>query len=197
MVWEEKMVDVFKRENITKILRSLIKSTIVLVVLWLIRTFLLILPIKIEIPNISLPFSIIENLVIDVLILFIVLKFVRDISLPLKNLLVSSLEIRKIILNFIYLAALVIAYFTFLPLVETIIPEFRWIYSLIFLVITIYPILNLTVAFYRSIDKWTNIISKKLIKPNLEHEKPHKCQSCGASTADYANYCTSCGAKIK
>jgi len=188
-----------RREKVREILRSLIRLTIILIALWMIRTILLILPgINIQIPNIPITFSMIVNVVVGVLMIFIVLKFGREIGQPMKILLESSLEIRTGITNLIYLAAIGIAYLSFYPLVHGIAPQFIWAYSLVLLIIAIFPIVRVAMAFYRSIDKWTDIISKRLIEPKLgPEERPNKCPSCGSSLAPDASYCANCGAKVK
>ena len=188
-----------RREKVREILRSLIRLVIILIVLWVIRTVLLILPgIDIQIPNIPITFYMTVNVVIGVLMIFIVLKFGRDVDQPMKILLESSPEIRAAMKNLIYLAAICIAYLSFYPLVDGIAPQFMWAYSLVLLVIAIFPIAMVATAFYRGIDRWTDIISKRLIKPELgPEERPHKCPSCGSSLAPDASYCANCGAKVK
>jgi len=127
-----------RREKVRAILRSLIRSAIILVVLLVIRTILLILPgINIEIPNIPITYSMIVNVVIGVLMIFAVLKFGREVDQPMKILLESSLEIRRAITNLIYLAAIGIAYPSFYPLVRGIEPNFVWAYSLVLLIIAV------------------------------------------------------------
>jgi hypothetical protein len=188
-----------KRENVREILRSLIRLVIILVVLWLTRTFLLVLPpIPLQIPNIPITFSIIANVVLGGLMMFVLLKFGREISHPTEILLESSLELRTIIMNLIYLVAIGIAYLSFHPLIRGIVPEYMWIYSVASLIIAFFPIIRVALAFYRSIDKWTDSLAKRLIKPEFEYgERPVTCSACGASLAFNAAYCANCGAKVK
>ncbi len=157
-----------RREKVREIIRSLLSLAIILIVLWVIRTILLILPgIDIRIPDIPITYSMIVKVVMGVLMIFTVLKFGREVDQPMKILLESSLEIRTTIKNLIYLAAIGIAYPSFYTLVREIAPNFVWAYSLVLLIIAIFPIVRVAMSLYRGIDRWTDIISKRLIKPEL------------------------------
>ncbi len=157
-----------RREKVREIMRSLLSLAIILIVLWVIRTILLILPgIDIRIPDIPITYSMIVKVVMGVLMIFTVLKFGREVDQPMKILLESSLEIRTTIKNLIYLAAIGIAYPSFYTLVREIAPNFVWAYSLVLLIIAIFPIVRVAMSLYRGIDRWTDIISKRLIKPEL------------------------------
>lgn len=189
-----------RRERVRDVLRSLIRLAIILVVLVLIRAILLRLPgiNNALISEIPITISMVVNVLIGASMIFIILKFEREIDHPMKSILESSLETRSLITNSIYLTAIGLAYILFYPLVDGIVPTFMWAYPLVLLLVASIPILRVAKAFYRSVDKWTETISKRLIKPKLgPEERPGTCPSCGSSLAPDASYCTNCGAKVK
>lgn len=165
------------RENVQEIIRSLIKLAITFTVLYIIRTILLSLPrIAVPIPYIPITFAMIVNMVLGVSIIAIVLRFGREITPPMKN--ISRLSpVTSIIVNLVYLAAIWTAYFSFHSLIEGIYPDFLLVYSLILFMIAIFPIVRVSMSFYRSIDKLTDIISKKIVKPRIRtEEKPERAR---------------------
>ena len=98
----------------------------------------------------------------------------------------------------IYLVVIGIAYSSFYPLVRGILPEYVWVYALAMLIVAILPLARVAISFYYSIDKWVDVLSKRLVKTKLEPtERTGKCLSCGSSLAPDAIYCANCGAKVK
>lgn len=188
-----------RREKIRKIVRSLLKLIILLGVLWLIKTILLVLPgINSQILNSPITFSITTNVVFGVLMILAVLKFGREINQPVKIFQEPSLKIRTIAKYLIYLVVIGMAYSSFYPLVQAILPDYAWVYALALLIIAILPIARVSIDFYYSIDKWVDVLSKRLVKTKLKPTpRTNKCLSCGSSLTYDAIYCANCGAKIK
>jgi len=149
------------------------------------------------IPFIPLTFAVIGNVVLGVLMLAIVLRFGREITPPLKNISASS-PITSVIVNLVYLAAIGIAYVSFYPLVEGFLPDFVLMYSLVLFVVAVLPIGRISMAFYRSIDTLTYVISKRLVRPRGGADKEQeRCPFCGSPLKPDTVFCTNCGAKVE
>jgi len=139
----------------------------------------------------------IGNVVLGVLMITILLRFEREINKPLRNISSPSL-VTGVIVNLVYLAAIYIAYISFYPLVYEVLPNFVWVYSLILFMIAIFPIGRVSIAFYRSINKLTDIISRRLVKIRFgAEEKPESCALCGTALEHDARFCKTCGAKVR
>lgn len=186
------------RENVQEIIRSLVKLAITFTVLYIIRTILLALPgIAVLITFVPLTFAMIGNVVLGVLMIAIVLRFGREITPPLINISISS-PVTSVIANLVYLAAIGIAYISFYPLVDGFLPDFVWIYSLVLFMVAVLPIGKISMAFYRSIDTLTYIISKRLVRVRVgTEEKQERCPFCGSPLEPNAVFCTNCGAKLE
>ena len=178
--------------------RSLIKLAITFTVLYIIRTILLALPgIAISIPNIPITFIMIVNLVLGVLMIAVMLRFGREITPTLRDTSIPS-PVTGVIANLVYLAAIGIAYISFYPLVDGVLPNYIWGYSLVLFMIAVFPIGRISMSFYRSIDKLTDLISKRMVKPRVRtEEKPERCPFCGSALEPNATFCSNCGAKIR
>ena len=188
-----------QKERLRENIKAFLRLIIILGVLWLLRTMLLILPgINNPIFNTSITSFMVINVVIGVLMIFTVLKFEREINKPVKILQESSMELQTVIKCFIYLIVIGIAYSSFYPLVDGILPEYVWIFALILLVIAFFPLARIAVGFYYGIDKWVDFLSKKLVKTKQElTENASKCPSCGAFLISDDIYCNKCGSKTK
>lgn len=186
------------RQNVREIIRSLIKLTITFTVLYVIRAILLSLPIiSVPLENYTISSTMIGNVVLGVLMITFLIRFEREINKPLRNISSSSLVI-SVIVNLVYLAAIYVAYISFYPLVYEVLPDFVWVYSMILFIIAILPISRVSIAFYRSINKLTDIISRKLVKIRLgTEEKPESCALCGTVLEHDARFCKTCGAKVR
>jgi len=183
------------RGNVQDIIRSLIKLAITFTVLYTIRTILLALPgIAISIPNIPITFTMIVNSVLGVLMMAVMLRFGHAITPTLRGTSIPS-PVTGVIANLVYLAAIWIAYISFYPLVNGVLPNYIWLYSLVLFMIAVLPIGRVSMSFYRSIDKLTELVSKRMVKPRVRTDE--RCPFCGSALEPNAKFCTNCGAKIR
>jgi hypothetical protein len=183
--------------NIQAIIRAFIKLIITFALLYVIRTALLALPGNdVLIPNIPVTFSVAANALLGILMIFVMLRFNREVIPPMENSSISPTLI-SIVLNLDYILALGLAYISFLPLVDALQPSYVWGYSMILFLISLYPLSKISLTIYRSIDQLTLLISEKLVKPRRETEEVVSCPVCGFGNDLNSVFCTKCGTKIK
>jgi len=144
-------------------------------------------------------FSMVGNVVLGVLMIAVILRFVRDVSQPLKDI-KSPETITSVLLNLFYLAAIYVTYISFYPIINNVSPNYVWVYSLILFLIAIYPIARISIAFYRSIDRLTDVISESIVKTRVARERDEenqkRCPECGTTYYPDEAFCKKCGAKV-
>ena len=184
--------------NIQEIVRAFIKLIITFAILYVIRTALLALPgDDVLIPNIPITFSEAGNALLGILMIYVMLRFGREVIPPMENTSTSP-SLISIVLNLDYILAIGLAYISFLPLVDAIQPSYMWGYSMILFLICLYPLNRISLTIYRSIDQLTSVISEKLVKSRRETEEELvTCPICGSGNEPNAVFCTNCGVKIE
>lgn len=183
--------------NIQAIVRAFIKLIITFAILYVIRTALLALPGNdVLIPNILVTFSVAENALLGILMIYVMLRFGREVIPPMENTSISP-SLISIVLNLDYILALGLAYISFLPLVDVLQPSYVWGYSMVLFLISLYPLSRISLTIYRSIDQLTLLISEKLVKSRRETEEVVTCPICGSGNVLNSVFCTNCGAKIE
>lgn len=183
--------------NIQAIVRAFIKLIITFAILYVIRTALLALPGNdVLIPNILVTFSVAENALLGILMIYVMLRFGREVIPPMENTSISP-SLISIVLNLDYILALGLAYISFLPLVDVLQPSYVWGYSMVLFLISLYPLSRISLTIYRSIDQLTLLISEKLVKSRRETEEVVTCPICGSGNVLNSVFCTNCGAQIE
>jgi len=188
-----------RRMNIQKIVSSFFRLIITFIVIYLIRLILLSLPGMATSILYPITFAMVGNVVLGVLMIAVILRFRLDVSKPLKD--VRSPEtVTSVLLNLVYLAAIYVTYISFYPMINNVSPDYVWVYSLILFLIAIYPIARISIAFYRSIDRLTGIISERLVKTRVvrerDEENQKRCPECGTTLYPDDAFCKYCGAKV-
>jgi hypothetical protein len=183
--------------NIQAIVRAFIKLIITFTLLYVIRTALLALPGNdVLIPNIPVTFSDVGNASLGIMMIYVMLRFSREVIPPMENASISP-SLISIVLNLDYILALGLVYISFLPLVDAIQQSYVRGYSLILFLISLYPLSRISLTIYRSIDQLTLLISEKLVKSRREIEDLVTCPICGSGNELNSVFCTNCGAKIE
>ena len=184
-------------QDIQAIIRATIKLVITFTILYLIRTILHALPgIDVLIPNTPFTLTMIGNTVLGVLMMAVVLRFGSEVIPPMKNTVFPEPFI-NIILNLDYLVAIGLVYISFLPIVNAIKPNYVWGYSLTLFLLALYPIGNISLSFYKSIDKLTYLISERLVRSGSGNEEDTiTCPSCSFEIDSNSVFCYNCGNKI-
>lgn len=188
-----------RRANIQKIVSSFFRLIITFIVIYVIRLTLLSLPGMTTSILSPITFAMVGNVVLGVLMIAVIIRFRLDVSRPLKDIR-SPETITSVLLNLVYLAAIYVTYISFYPMIDNVSPDYVWVYSLILFLIAIYPIARISIAFYRSIDRLTGIISERLVRTRVGRERDEvdqkRCPECGTSLYPDAAFCKYCGAKV-
>jgi hypothetical protein len=183
--------------NIQAIVCAFIKLIITFALLYVIRTALLALPGNdVLIPNIPVTFSDAGNALLGILMIYVMLRFGREVIPPIENTSISP-SLISIVLNLDYILALGLVYISFLPLVDAIEQSYVWGYSMILFLISLYPLGRISLTIYRSIDQLTLLISEKLVKSRREIEDVATCSICGSGNVLNSVFCIKCGVKIE
>jgi len=191
-----------------EIIRSSIKLVFRLIVLWVIRIILFLFPSKtVIIQNIPLTFEFVVDTVFGLMVIIVILKFRFDAAHPMRSLLPTTF-VKNIIINLTYIASIWVAYHYFSPILEAILPGLLWIFSLALIAAAIVPVAKMSIFFYKSVDKLTDIISTNLYKIwlRVKHSRSKvkmtneavgdACSFCGAPIQPESIYCSSCGSKL-
>ncbi|MFQ5710700.1 MAG: zinc ribbon domain-containing protein [Candidatus Geothermarchaeales archaeon] len=181
-------------ERSYEILRSAIKLLISLIVLGIIRAISVGPPgVNVPIPNIPITVATAVDAVIGVAMIAVVLKFGREIAPPTRDFFPSYPETAAVASNAVRLGAIWIAYVSFRSLILGLMPELWWVYPLAFLTVAIIPTYRVAAALFRGIDRWTNLIIRKIREAAEEYVT---CPSCGRRLAAEAKFCSHCGIEL-
>jgi uncharacterized membrane protein len=147
--------------KLDKIYPPIIKLVVSFIILGVINAVLVRLPgVDIIIPGLPIMMPDIISAVIGILMVGVMVKFGYEIYLTIKNILPSFPEVAIIVLNLAYIGAIGIAYVYFAGITYPFLRGVRWVYSLLFLAISILPAVNIARALLGSIDRWSTLITK-------------------------------------
>jgi len=144
----------------------------------------------------GLPFAIaaVVTAIIGIIMIVIFINFRRDFAPKLKEALPKFPESEKILRNAVTLAIIVIAYLMFQDLIRPLLGSSGWIYTLIFVLIALYPLYSLITTLYRGGHQVSDAVTVKIAQDSGE---VIKCQKCGEIVVSDAKFCPNCAAKLE
>lgn len=180
---------------------AVVRATIGIVGLLIVRAIVLGLPMIKEVPLIA--YQIIDAGILTVVI-GVILWFGLDMRAKLSQLLPSFTESGEIVLALAGLIAVVVAYVAYKGLLRSVLGELSWLYALVCLLLALGIVGILSISAYRNVDKVIALVTGKLemvgampqVKPQAPVTTTSGCPKCGASCKEGDRFCGSCGSPL-
>lgn len=166
---------------------------VILLILWLV---IVNLPMLEEI-SLPLEFTFAELLaaVVLTLIITMLVSFGMRMELRLGYLVTDFPQGGTMVKHFVFLIAILIAYFAFRPLGVPYLDEMDWIYHLLFLVVFLAVLAVLGKSIYSNIEAFTEFLTgSKRRGPSASAAL--LCSKCGEKSAAGTRFCSFCGEKL-
>lgn len=179
-----------------KLYASIIRLAIQLIVLAIINWVLTELPMvkAITIPGLPVTITSMISLVIGLIAIFVLLLFRRDFVPGLRSKYPGFPQASTIVTEAITLSIIVIAYVACEGSIKPFMKQFAWLYPVIFLAVSLWPLYMLIATLYRSSGPIAEWASTRIAPAITENIGEIKCPSCGKFSPFSARFCTSCGA---
>lgn len=166
---------------------------IILLIVWLV---IINLPMLKEIAF-PLEFTLTELLAAAVLTIIVsmLVSFGLRMELRLGYLVTDFPQCGTMVKQFVFLIAILIAYFAFKPLATPYLSDMGWIYHLLFLILFLSVLAILGSSIYRNMEEFTELFTK------TKHRGPSSsaallCGKCGEKNAANTRFCSFCGEEL-
>lgn len=175
--------------------RPIIRLAAGLIILLIVNWILVSLPMikQLVIPGLPISGSGIVSLIIGIIMIYLFLGFRREFVPKVQATWPTYPEIEPIAHSAVNLVIIVVAYVMFDGFILPLMAGFRWLYSVIFLLIAIQPLYNLVMRLYRSSGIITDLITGKVAGVSGESVK---CHECGEKNPSTTKFCSQCGAGL-
>lgn len=182
------------RKLYASVIRLLIQLIILMIVNWVITELPMIKVLSIE----GLPVSLasIISMGIGIVAIVILLLFRREFVPGLRSKYTALPQAGIIVSQGITLLIIVIAYASSEGVIMPLMKQFAWLYPVIFLAVSIWPLYMLIATLYRSSGPLSEWAATRMSSSMTENLGEIKCPSCGKFSPASARYCTSCGASV-
>lgn len=180
------------RNAMSMIVKPVIRFTIGLVVLLVVRALVSALPMIRDATISGFPLTPLQIAiaVVDTIIIVILLNFGKDIGSSLRFRVERFPEIGTIVTLIIVLIAVSIAYTAYDDIGNLLPGGIRWIYPVLFAVLVVIPLYFLLMSIYRNMDKLTDLSVRKI---EAATRKQDLCPDCGAKLSANVQFCSNCG----
>ncbi len=178
-----------------EVYRPVVGLVIRLIILGIIYWILTNLPMikQLSIPQLPISTGAIVSIIIGFIMIAMLLNFRRDFAPRLQAAIPAFPESGTIVISAVNLAIITIAYTMFDDAVLPFIKQYSWVYSLVFVLIAIWPLYTLISTLYRSSDKIAELTTGKIAEASGELVR---CSNCGELIVSAASYCPNCSTKL-
>ena len=162
-----------------------------LIILALINWILTSLPMvkEFSIPGLPVTIAAVISVIVGIIMIIILLNFSRDFTPAIRFAWPAFPESGRIVSSGVTLAIIIVAYLLFDDFFRPFISSHWWIYTLVSLVLAIYPTCILVITLYRGSGHLADIVTAKVAEDRGELRK---CPICGELVPGNARYCPNC-----
>ncbi len=178
--------------NIYGPLFRLITGLIILAVInWILTSIPMVK--EFSIPGLPVTIAAIISVIVGIIMIIILLNFSRDFTPAMRYAWPSFPESGRIVSSGVTLAIIIVAYLMFDDFFRPFVGGYWWVYTLVFLVLAIYPTCILVITLYKGSGNLADIVTAKVAQGRGELRK---CPACGELVTSQAKYCPNCSSYL-
>lgn len=182
------------RKLYASVIRLLTQLIVLVIVNWILTELPMIKAITIP----ELPVSLVSliSLAIGIIAIAIIIRF-RQGFVPQLNAVYPGFPQAGILVSeAITLLIILIAYISFESNLRLLMRQWAWLYPVIFLAVSLWPLYRLIITLYRSSGPIADWATTRLGPSPTESMDEIKCPSCGRLNPASARFCTGCGVSL-